>query len=474
LIFQELPFVFFSTLGTLPFGNTTLKKAGHLLLSVCALLFPLEAFPAEEKAATQPPLSLRAAFEQAQENDNAFAAAQKRALASREAVPMARANLLPSVSAYASTSRVHRETPGMLGMVEREYTQDSHGLQLRQPLINIDRVLRLSMARKESEIGGYELELARQDLIRRVIEAYFTLLLAQEQVSLSQAELKAIEAQKHQAEKMREGGIATLTDVHEAQARFDRARAQEIEARNALQISRRAMAKIMGTAPGDVLPLGARAQYHPPEPLEPEVWVELALSQAFEVRLRQTAFERMQSNQQRAQSQHLPTLDMVAAYQKSSNTDQGYATDKSARIGVELNIPLYQGGRITAESREAAHRRDQAEEEWLLARRHAELEATTGYSELTNAIARIHALEQAVRSGETALKAAEISFSVAYRTFVDVLNAQQLLYRSRFDLLRARFDYIKALVRLNAAVGALDESLVQDINDWLDTDGPRS
>lgn len=465
--------MFLFSIPALPLAMSAAQKAlGALLLCFFALLFPFDVL-SEDRALSRP-LRLSAAFEQALTQDNAFAAAQKRALASRESVPMARSALLPSLSAYATSARVHRQTPGMLGMVEREYTQDSHGLQLRQSLINIDRVLRLEMARKESEIGGYELELARQDLIRRVIEAYFTLLLAQEQVSLSQAELKAIEAQKHQAEKMREGGIATLTDVHEAQARFDRARAQEIEARNALQISRRAMAKIIGEAPGEVLPLGARAQYRPPEPLEPEAWVDLALAQAFEVRFRQTAFERMQSNYRRAQSQHLPTLDMVASYSKSSNTDQGHSTDKNARIGVELSIPLYQGGRVMAEAREAAHRRDQAEEEWLLARRHAELEATTGYSELTNALARIQALEQAVRSGETALKAAEISFSVAYRTFVDVLNAQQLLYRSRFDLLRARFDYIKALVRLNAAVGALDESLVQDIDGWLDTDEPHS
>lgn len=415
-------------------------------------------------------LRLGQAFDLALQHDNAWAAARQRYLATREAYPIARSGLLPSLSAGASYARVDRETAQVGRSADRNYSQDNVRVQLRQPIVNLERVIGLRMAQRDVTVGEFELELARQDLIRRVVAAYFNLLLAQEQVALSASQIEAIKAQRLQAEKLREGGIATLTDVHEAQARLDRARADEIAAINALEVSRRELIKITGRPAMSVAPLDEATEFLPPEPNDLDAWVFEAIENALEVQARTTLAERAALNLERTRSQHLPTLDAYAAYERSSNTDIGLATDKIGRVGVELNIPLYLGGRINAQSRQAVAQRDQADEELLLARRQAELEASTAFSELNNSLARIRALEEAVRSGEVALQAAEISFSVAYRTFVDVLNAQQLLYTSRFDVLRARFDYVQALVRLKAAVGALDESIIERIDLWLHKD----
>lgn len=435
------------------------------LFLLVVLLLPTGACLAEEG------LRLARTVELALQNDNAWAAARQRFLATQEAYPIARSSLLPSVVASGAYGRTNRDVTQVGGAsADATYTQDSARLQVRQPLVNLERVYQVRIAQREVTLGEFELQLAHQDLIRRTVSAYFNLLLSQEQVALSDSQIDAIGVQKHQAEKLREGGVATLTDVHEAQARLDRAKADRIAAGNALEISRRELNKIVGQPVETVVELAEDAPLLPPDPNDLNVWVSEAIDNAIEVRARDVLTERASLNLERTRSQHLPTLDAVAGYTRSSNTDEGFTKDERAQIGVELNVPLYLGGRISAQSREAVALRDQATEELLLARRQAELEAGTAFSELTNALARISALEQAVRSGEVALVAAERSFSVAYRTFVDVLNAEQLLFASRFDLLRARFDYVQALVRLSAAVGALDDHVVERIDLWLQKD----
>lgn len=413
-------------------------------------------------------LGLREVYALALTNDREWTAEQKRFQATEEVVPLARSGLMPNIGLSAAYGRVGRETETAAQDLDRHYNQDSIRIQARQPILNVERIMRVRIARQELSIGALRLAVAREDLLKRVFTAYFQLLLARELVDLSKAEITAIEAQKLQAQKMREGGIATLTDVHEAQARLDRALAEQVEAINALDIRKRQLAAIVGHTVDAVIPLGPRARFEPTEPSTPDFWVDLAVEQALVVRSRSLAAERERLNVERVQSQHLPTLDAVASYERASNTDLGFNRDRAGRIGVELTLPLYVGGRLDAESREAAARLALAREEGDLARRQAELEASTAYAELSNSLARIRALEQAVRSGEVALKGAEISYSVAYRSFIDVLNAQQLLFRSRFDLLRARFDYALALVRLRAAVGSLDDDMIEILDDWLD------
>lgn len=438
----------------------------RVLVAALGVAMMLQASARESEQPEVP--SLRAIYALALQYDNTWAAAQQRHLASREAYPIALSAMLPSVNVSGSYARLDRESVQTTSSNERQYTSDAIRLQIRQPILSLERVFRMRMAESEVTISEFELELSRQDLIRRTVSAYFALLTSQEQVALSGWQIKAISAQREQAERLRRAGIATLTDVYEAQARLDRARAEEIQAISALEVSRRALIKIVGRPLDQVAGLRDAAHFSIPEPNNLDAWVNEAVQKAIVVLGRQHAVERATHDLSRARSQHLPTVDAFVSYERSSNTDTGLASDKIGRVGVELNIPLYAGGRLSAQTREAAARRYQADEELQLARREAELEASTAFSELSSSLARIKALEAAVKSGEVALAAAEKSFEVAYRTFVDVLNAQQLLYSSRFELLRARFDYIQAMVRLNAAVGALDDAVVERIDLWLD------
>ncbi|WP_090205388.1 TolC family outer membrane protein [Ectothiorhodospira magna] len=406
-------------------------------------------------------------YQLALDHDDAWAAARARLEGAREAYPIARAQLLPRVTLSGSTGETRRESETAMGTDDRTYTQDTVRLQARQPLFNLDSFNRTRMALREVDVSEYELEMARQELIQRVVEAYTGLLLAQERLNLVRLQAQAVEAQKHQAERMRVGGIATRTDVQEAQARLDLIRAQEIQAVNQRDIRRRELRLITYTLIEAVQPLREDMPFTPPEPADMDIWIAQAGEQSLDVLAQTQMLEREQFNVRRARSQHYPTLDLVAGYERFSNSDLGYSRDEYGRIMVELNLPLYQGGRVTAETRQARAGVDEARQRLERSRRESELAAGSAWLDLVNSLARIEALEQARQSSETALMAAEVSLTVAYRTFVDVLNAQQQLYEARFELLSARIDYVRAFVALHAATGALDDGIIERLDGWL-------
>lgn len=438
----------------------------RIIVPAAALLLAL---PGAMAAGPAEPLRLKDAYQRALEFDNAWNIAQHQYRAAQEAYPIARAALLPNISAGGS---IHRQDRDLLSQsnarTEDQYNQKYGRFQIRQALLNLEAVKRVAMSRYDERIASVERALAHQELIERVTNAYFDILLAQEQGRLVEAQLQATQAQLQQAERQREAGLATRTDVDEARAQLDRIKADQVAAANAVEIHRQQLRQIIGLRADQVAPLEPQLQFVTPIPDDASVWAGAALEQNPKARANKLAAEQALLNVDRASSRHYPTVDATAGYTYATATDNGAKRDKIARVGVEVNIPLYSGGGISAEARQATARSLAAQQQALLASSEAELAATKAFADLKSNLALVAALEQAVRSGESALHSAQMSAKVSYRTFVDVLNAQQLLYRSRFDLLRARFDYIRAFVRLQSAVGTLDETIVTEIDGWLE------
>ncbi|MFP4155975.1 MAG: TolC family outer membrane protein [Halothiobacillaceae bacterium] len=406
-------------------------------------------------------------YEAALEEDDLWAAAQARYRAQIEAEPLARADLLPSVSAGGSFGRVHRDTSQPTGDNVRAYNQETLQIQARQPLLNLPALMQYRMAQQDVGVAELERELARQDLILRVVDAYLNLMLSQEQLILVQQELLAIEAQKRQAERMRVGGVASRTDVEEAVARLDLVRADELAMRNRRDVHRRELQLLIYEQVPGVVPLSESPAFEAPEPSDPEAWASRAGEHALEVQSSLLTAERERLRIQRSRSQHLPTVSVAASMNRSTNTDLGFTADEFARLMLELNVPLYTGGRVNSETRQARAGFDEANEITDRTRREQELAASRAYMDLTSALARVRALEQAMRSSGLALEAAEMSMTVDYRTFVDVLNAQQQVYEARLEWVAAQVDYLNAYVALHAAVGTLDEKVLTHINGWL-------
>ena len=322
------------------------------------------------------------------------------------------------------------------------------------------------MAQAEAQFG-----LATQDLIVRTSQAYFDVLTSQDNLAFIQAQKTAISEQLAQARRNFEVGTATITDTNEAQARFDLSLSQEIAAQNDIELKKRALQLIIGKFPENLTPLGAKFMLSPPQPSRMDDWVESAQKASYAVRIQEASSAIAEREIQRNRAGHLPTLDVVGSVGRalaSNNVNTGIGTDIfTTSIGLQLAVPIYQGGVVNSRIREAIANRDRSNSDLENARRQAALTARQSFLGVTNGMAQVRALEQAVISSESSLASNRLGYDVGVRINIDVLNAQQQLFSTKRDLAKARYDTIMNGLRLKAAAGSLAETDLEDVNRLL-------
>lgn len=416
-------------------------------------------------------------FRHAQTADSAYAAARATWAASQERIPQARAGLLPLASLSASAQYADRDTRFRDDITPRTSAgagSTALSLTVTQPLYRRQNNVVYQQALTQVEQADAQLALAGQDLILRTAQAYFDVLLASDNVAFAEAQRTAIAEQLQQAKRNFDVGTTTITDVHEAQARHDLTTAQEIAARNDLELRRRALEQIIGRAAPPLAPLGPRFTLKSPEPARMETWVELAEQANLQVRIAQSALEFAAHEIDRNRAAHLPTLDAFATLSSSgANRDTTGAPGsdvRSSAIGVQLAVPLYQGGAISSRVREAIANQGRAGDELASARRSAAFSARQAYLGITSGIAQVRALEAALVSTQSQLDSTRLGRDVGVRTQVDVLNAQQLIFSAQRDFAQAKYTYVMSLLRLEAAIAELTEADLAAVNDWLDRD----
>ena len=310
---------------------------------------------------------------------------------------------------------------------------------------------------------------AQQDLIIRVSQAYFDVLLSQYNVTLSQAQKEAISEQLAQAKRTFEVGTTTITDTHEAQARFDLTVAQEIAAQNDLEIRQNALLQIIGRLPGDLVAVRGDVPLVAPDPSSMDAWVEKALAKNAEVVIARAALEIATEEVKKARGGHLPTVDLFATYGESGvgGGTAGGSDQTSRVIGVQLNLPLFQGGGTSSKVRQAVANRERARQDLEVTQRRVAQTARQAYLGVTSGIAQVKALQQAVISNQSSFDSTKLGLEVGVRTGVDLLNARQQVFSARRDLAQALYNYILSRLRLSAAGGVLTVADVQQVNDWL-------
>jgi outer membrane protein len=421
------------------------------------------------------PADLIDVFRLAQGSDTAYASARSVWAATQERIPQARAGLLPLASLSASAQYTDRRTRFRDPSVPRtnvDFSSTSIELTVTQPLYRRENTIAYEQAFTQVEQADAQLASSAQDLILRVAQAYFDVLLAQDTVAFSEANRTAIAQQLEQAKRNFEVGVATITDTHEAQARFDLATAQELAARNELELRRRALDQLIGRPAPPLSPLGPAFVLKLPDPITMDPWVSLARRSNLQIRIRQSELTLATQDIARNRAAHLPTLDAFAtAAENGSGASSigGFSSDvRSATIGVQLAVPLYSGGSITSRVREAIANEDRARQDLEGARRQAEFDARQAFLGITSGAAQVRALESAVVSTQSQLSSTRLGQEVGVRTQVDVLNAQQLLFSARRDLAQSKYNYILSLLRLEAAIGELTEDDLAAVNQWLD------
>lgn len=398
-------------------------------------------------------------------NDAQFAAARAQFQAGQESVIQGRAGLLPSIGASGNITR-NRVDPS--GRPTDNFTSSAWGVQLVQPLFRMQNRVAAQQGALLTDLAEVEFELARQDLILRVSEAYFNVLNAQDALdAVSQLQTAAFE-QREIATTSFEVGTVTITDVHEAQSRFDLASAQVIAAQSELDVRRHDLSRIIGGEPEPIAGLRTGLELMPPSPDNPADWVSAAELAGYGVQLQHILRELASRGVEGARAGHYPTVDLVAnqswsRHQNSSGAPRTGATS----IGVQLNVPLFAGGAITSRERESAALLVRADADLDGARRAAALSARQAYLGVTSGMARIKALEAAEVSSLSALEANRLGYEVGVRINIDVLNSQTQLADTRQELARARYDTVLAQLRLKAAAGTLDDDDLGVVNSLL-------
>ena len=363
---------------------------------------------------------------------------------------------------------------GRAGLTGRSQGYNSNGwqVQLTQPLFRWQNWVQYKQGEMQVALSEAQYQLARQDLTLRAAQGYFDVLVAQDVLAAATALHEANTQQLALARKSFEVGTVTITDVHEAQSRADLSSAQTIAAESDLAVKRHALLVLTGKEPDALKGLRKGVALSRPEPADIQSWVASAETGNYAVQAAQIGREISDREVERNRAGHLPTVDLVASHGNttSANAFAGFAkTDLDTTVvGVQLALPLFQGGVVNSRVREAAALRDKARFDLDNARRTAAQNARQAYLGVSSGLAQVKAFEAAQVSSRSALDANKLGYEVGVRINIDVLNAQSQLFDTLQKLSKARYDTLLAQLKLKAAAGTLGDDDIKAINALLD------
>lgn len=423
---------------------------------------------------------LMSIYQEALSQDSQYRSARAAYQASQEKLVQGRAGFLPSVTLSANRTEQQVNADNIFSSTTgttinpAPVTIHAGGMTISatQPLFRMENIVIYQQSKTEVSKADAQFIVAGQDLILRVAQAYFDVLDAQVDVEVAEAQKTAILKQLEQAKRNFEVGVATIVDTNEAQARYDLTTSQEIAARNALEIRKRTLQGIIDRFPQNLM--GAReiaADLAKLNYSTMDEWVLAAEEKNFTLKMQQSAYEFANQEVKRIWSQHYPTVDLVAQYSEQTGVGgaiTGRGIDLTSKsIGVQLNVPLFQGFSVQSRVREALSNQNKALHDLETTRRNITLQARQQFLNVTNGIAQVKALQQALVSSQSQLDSTVLGQQVGVRTEVDVLNAQQQLYAAKRDLAKAYHGYLMSRLRLSAEAGELDEETLIQINAML-------
>ncbi|NNJ84131.1 MAG: TolC family outer membrane protein [Gammaproteobacteria bacterium] len=411
------------------------------------------------------------------ENDAEYGSELAANRAARELTPQARAALLPTIRLDLSAAENDRDIrKGGLykRMGQTGFTSKEMALTVTQPIYRKDLRIRLEQSKGRVARADLILALAREKLLLRVAERYFKVLRAMDELAFAGAEKEATEQQLHQARRRLDIGLVDMTDVQEAKARYDLAVAREVEAGRRLGNAYKALWEVTGKHSPELDPLAEDIPLVFPEPNDITRWTEIALAQNLEIAIARQVTAIAMDEIERVGAGHLPTLDLVGTHSRlSASKDQYGATDtRTSSIGFELNIPLYQGGLVLSQTREAVHLHSQSLDDLARADRSVQRKTYDAFWGVVSGISSVNARKQALQSAKAALNAVKKGFEVGIRDAVDILDSQREVFRAKRDYADARHEYIIYVLSLKQISGTLSEEDLAVVNGWLEYRAP--
>ena len=432
------------------------STTSRLTASAALLTLLLVGVPEPGRAAD---IDLSGIYELALIRDPDFLAAAAANRAALERPAQARATLRPKINAHFDLSSNEEADFG-----------NAIRITLDQPVYRGALNIALGQADILLEQDHLRYASARQDLMLRASRGYFGVLRAADELSFARATQEAFGQQLEQSRQRFEVGLIAATDVEEAKAGFDRARARVIATENDLDTARESLREVTGDYHYDLARLGQDLPLVVPEPADIDEWTKLGLRQNLDVSAAELASRYAREEIRRQESGRLPTVDLNAEYKRNAGSrfHALRADGSGALVELRVRLPLYQGGRVLSKTRESLHLHQQALEEYERAKRSAQRQTREAFLGVKSGISQVEALAQAVHSAMSAKEAIEAGFQVGTRTSVDVLNAERDVFGARRDHVVARYDYILNVLRLKRFAGTLSEEDLATVNAWLE------
>ncbi|MSQ00133.1 MAG: type I secretion protein TolC [Methylotenera sp.] len=451
--------------------RTPMQK--HFILAA-SLICTMGAHGADDVAIAAKQQSLLDIYQQALAHDPTLASALSANHAAQEIIEQGKALYRPTVNFNADVNAVQsdiRYINSTRDPSRSNFETYKYGVDARQPIYRKQNLIQIAQAVTQVSQADKQLNLSQQALILRTTQAYFDVLIAQDKIDLIVAQKLAISSQLEQSRANFEAGTVTITDVNEAQARYDLIVAQEIALVNEHQVAEYAVQAITGETPQKLAAVKADIQTNNLAQ-SMDSWLEVAAQNNLNIQIQQEAAKFSEQEIARSKAGHLPTLDAVASYTDAyaNGSSSVFSTGnelKTGVIGLQLQIPLYQGGATNSRVRQALLNQQKAQDDVEIARRQTALETRRTYLNLSSTIAQVKALNQALLSSQSQVDSTKLGYEVGVRTSVDVLNAQQQLFSAKRDLLQARYNYLVNIIRLKTASGVVAEADLLDINQQL-------
>ncbi|WP_110667700.1 TolC family outer membrane protein [Salinicola halophilus] len=357
---------------------------------------------------------------------------------------------------------------GLGGGSDDNYNGGSLGVSVSQALFDATNWYQYEQSKQQVGQQALQLEIDQQQLLYDVSSAYFEILRASEVLEARQAQEKAIARQQEQAQEQFNVGIVAITDVNEAQAAFDSARAQRIAAKNELQVSFEALERLTGQQYDSIEGLADDLPIEPPMPASRTEWVDLAMESSPSIQFAQQAVELSRTDVDIARAGYLPTLSAYGDYTYSNNDqEQLRGHNEGVEFGVQANLPIYTGGSTSASVRQNTYALEATQYDFEDQRRFTTQQVRSLYTQVANDVETVQAQREAIVSNRSALEATRAGYEVGTRNIVDVLDAEQSLYEAISDYADARYTYVTDLLELRQQAGTLNLDVLRSVNEWL-------
>ncbi|CAI8888098.1 outer membrane protein [Pseudomonas sp. IT-P253] len=442
---------------------TILIVLTEMILFVVLLILPSLVFANVDAGRA----TLLGIYEEALVNDAQLLAARHRYESFKEKIPQARAGLLPILNSSVRSAAVTQESSNS----SSSHTNSIFQANLIQPLFRADRWFQLDASKASVTKEQFELLAKEQLLILTVAQNYFDTLRSLDMVAASKAEETALHGQQQQAQGRLASGAASINDVLDATAAYDNANANrklaERKVNDAFEYLSRLTNKHYSTIEGIQHQLPVLA----PEPKEADAWVNQAVQQNLALQASQYSVVAAEHTLLQRKAGFAPTLDAVVSYRRGNSeamAGANYRDDITQRsIALELNIPLYSGGMVRSQVREASEQLTQIQYDKEDQLRETVVATRNLHRTVNSDIEQVKARRQTIQSSRASVEANNVGWKMGFRNFSDVLNAQRQLYNVVREYNNARYDYILNTLKLKQVAGILNSADLMNLNVYL-------